>query len=150
MNRRFLVWTAIILALPFYWTADKMLQKLAVSIASERVLKEAKDQDFWVRKFNLKAPLEKQEVAFEEGASLDTNSIASWIRGDFDWTPFDHEVIFILRAKNGKRTWLKYHMDLCGKKYCLFDKNKFLPTREYSKIEMSIKSTSKSVYLRKV
>lgn len=144
MKRRFLVWTAIILALPFYWTADKMLQKLAVSIASERVVEKASDQEFWVRKFNLKTPLVKQEeVYFDEDSRLDWNFVTRQISGALGGVPFEHEVVLILRAKNGKRTWLKYHLDLCGEVYCPFSKDKFIPTREYSKEEMREEWVSK-------
>ncbi len=145
MKRKLFVWAAILLALPIYWTADKLLQKLAVSIASEQVLAEAREQAFWVSMFNLKTPLMKQVVSFEEATSLDSNAVAWTISGDLGGTPFDHEVVLVLRAKSGKRTWLKYHLDLCGEEYCPFDKNKFLPTEEHSEEEMRVESIGSNV-----
>lgn len=148
MRRKLLVWALIVLALPIYWTVDKVGQKLAVSIASKRVLQVASDQAFWVRKFNLKTPLERQVVYFDDGARLDSNAIVWEINGDLGGVPFDHEVVFTLRAKNGKLTWLKYHMDMCGDAYCPFDGSKFLPTREYSKEEMQSEWFTKKEKLR--
>lgn len=141
--RRFLIWVCAILALPTYWSVDKALQKYAVSIASQRVVAEASDPEFWVRTFNLKTLPLRQGVDFVEDDSIDSNGITRLISGAFEDPVFDREVILVLRAKNGKRTWLKYHLTVCGERYCPFDATKFQPTQPLSKEEMQLKSQEK-------
>jgi hypothetical protein len=144
LKRAVVVSFVLILILPVYWAVDKGVQKVAVSIASKQALETASDQAFWVNTFNLKLPLQKGTLYFDTDTSLDVNPIMRRTMGLFGGTPFEHDVIFVYVDKIGRKTWLKYHMDLCGKDYCPYDKNKFEPTREFSEEETRIETLEDS------
>ena len=65
-----------LLAVPTYWTADKLLQIYATSIAKDRVLSQVQDEKYLSELFSIPLPFQYADYVTLEGKSLKENSIA--------------------------------------------------------------------------
>lgn len=110
-----------LLAVPAYWTADKLLQIHATSIAKDRVRAQVQDETYLSELFDIPTPFHYADYVTLEGKSLKDNAIAGQLKFMHEARTKPFRIHFKYTDGVEKVHWYEYPTDGCTVVYCAYN-----------------------------
>ena len=110
-----------LLAVPTYWTADKLLQIYATSIAKDRVLAQVQDEKYLSQLFAIPLPFQYANYEIIEGKSLKVNGIARQLAAMKERQTKPFKLYFKYTDGVERKHWYEYPTEGCTVVYCTYN-----------------------------
>ena len=134
-----------VLAVPIYWTADKLLQIYATSIAKQQVLAQVQNEEYLAELFSLPLPLQYANYVVLEGKSLKDNPISGQLYLMKERQPKPFRVLFLYTDGVERKHWFEYPTEGCTVVYCKYDSTLLMAIQTPSKMDVTYVFREKSI-----
>jgi hypothetical protein len=139
---RLLICTAL-LAVPAFWTGDKLLQIHATSIAKERVLARVQDEEYLSQLFSIPTPFQYADYYVFEANYLTRkeshtrNELTRFLKFTTAIPTKRFRIYLKYTDRLAKIQWFEFPLDGCKDGYCNYDPALLNPTAALDEIDVS-------------